>query len=492
VSTSRGATVAQWWPWLVLPAAASSLVAVGLTLALVDPGEPWLRGEAWVNMPLAVGFSTVAAGIWSSGPDRPGLWRLAVLYTVVGVASALVLPAFGWVRLDLPGAGLAAWVSNWVWTLGAPPLLGLGLVLYPDGRLPGRRWWPVAVLGTLGPLALLSSMAFAPGGLGNHPHVTNPAGVPVPGWEVVGTVGFASLMAAAALGLAGLAVKYRNAGAGSDVRGQVAGVAIAGTAVVLVAGTEADEAGLAGAVLSFAVGALLPLTVGVAVVRQRLLDQRSGVEDLYRRVDTLTVSRRELVTEREDERARLRRELHDGLGPSLAAIGLGLRHLQHHGRAEQDTVQALADEAHRAVAEVRRLCDGLRPAALQELGLARALAEGLRSLGRVGPDMDVGIEELPPLPPAVEVAAYRIVMEAATNAVRHARATTVRVRVACHGGLVMSVADDGSGIVPEARRGIGLDGMAERAEEIGGTLSLTTAAGRGTTVEARLPAVVRE
>ena len=147
MSTTRGATVAAWWPWLALPAVATGLVSAGLALGLTDPEGNWIKGEAWVNVPLAIGFSTVAAGIWSTRPHPVGVRRLAVLYTVVGLGAALVLPAHGWARSDVAGAGFAAWVSNWVWSLGAAPLLGIGLLLYPDGRLPGRRWWPAAAIG---------------------------------------------------------------------------------------------------------------------------------------------------------------------------------------------------------------------------------------------------------------------------------------------------------------------------------------------------------
>jgi len=93
-------------------------------------------------VPLALGFSTVAAGIWATRPDTRALNRLALLCTVVGLASAVVFPAHAWANAGpyLPGAAFADWLGEWVWALGAAPLLGVGLVLYPDGELPGRRW----------------------------------------------------------------------------------------------------------------------------------------------------------------------------------------------------------------------------------------------------------------------------------------------------------------------------------------------------------------
>jgi signal transduction histidine kinase len=189
---------------------------------------------------------------------------------------------------------------------------------------------------------------------------------------------------------------------------------------------------------------------------------------------------------------RLRRELHDGLGPSLAAIGLGLRQLEQRPGTDSSTVRMLADQVQEAVTEIRRICDGLRPAALNELGLAGALTEGLKPLERFGPRMSVCIAEVPPLAPAVEVAAFRIVMEAATNAARHAQATQVCVEIDYNGGLALRVLDDGSGISPAARRGVGLDAMVERAEEVGGRLSVGASDSGGTAVEAWLPGDIDE
>lgn len=323
MSTTRGATVAAWWPWLALPALATGLVSAGLALGLTDPDGNWIEGEAWVNIPLAIGFSTVAAGIWSVRPHPVGLRRLAVLYTVVGLAAALVLPTHGWARSDVGGAALAAWLSNWVWSLGAAPLLGIGLLLYPDGHLPGRRWWPVTVIGLTGMATLTASAAFRPGPLADHPRFDNAVGFGSRGfWDAAGGVGFALLMAAAALGVAALVVKFRRAPKRGDVRGQIGGFSLAGALVVVAALLPTND--LATTLCGVAAVTALPITVGAAVVRHHLLDQRADVEGLNRRVKDLSTSRRHIVNEREEERVRLRRDLHDGLGPSLAAIGLGV------------------------------------------------------------------------------------------------------------------------------------------------------------------------
>jgi len=487
MSSSRGATVAAWWPWLALPAVATGLVSAGLALGLTDPDGNWIRGEAWINIPLAIGFSTVAAGIWSTRPHPIGVRRLAVLYTVVGLGAALVLPTHGWALSDAAGAAFAAWVSNWVWSLGAAPLLGLGLLLYPDGHLPGRRWWPAAAIGLTGMATITASAALRPGPLEDHPGFDSAVGLGTrPFWDAAGGVGFALLMVGAALGVASLAVKFRRATAGGDVRRQIGGFSLAGALVVVAASLPTTD-DLTTTLFGLAATSALPITVGAAVVRHHLLDQRADLEGLNRRVQDLSTSRRHIVNEREEERARLRRDLHDGLGPSLAAIGLGLRQLEQRTGAG-DGVRQLADEVQRAVSEVRRICDGLRPAALNELGLAGALTESIEPLQLFGPRITLTVDDLPTLTPAVEVAAFRIVMEAVTNAVRHAEAQHVQVHVGYDDGVTVHVADDGRGLAEDRVPGVGLRGMSDRADEVGGRLTIGAAA-PGTAVHAWLPVV---
>lgn len=482
--TSRAATVASWWPWLALPVATASLVSLAVAFDLLDEREAYLEGESWFLAVAALGFAVVAAAIWSTRPHPVGLLRLGALFTSVALGSGLALAAYAWARSDLDGAVAAGWVSGWVWALGAPPLMGLGLLLYPDGRLPGRRWWPAAACGGVGVAGLVLHGAFAPGPLANLAGIDNPVGVgPEALWDVVAGIAFPILLVGTVAGLAGLAVRFARATPQSDVRGQIGAVLLAGGVMVLAAVLPAD-AEPAQTSLSLLAGVAVPATIGHAVLRHRLLDQRSEVAGLQRRVSSLTESRRELVTDREDERAALRRELHDGLGPSLAAIGLGLRQLEHD--PDPVAVHALADEVQRAVGEVRRITSGLGPAALDDLGLSTALKESLGTLDRFGPRMEVRVEVLPTLPRAVEVATYRIVMEAATNALRHAAASRVRVDVRHDDGVTVRVEDDGRGLRPDAAAGVGLRAMRARAEELGGWIEVRGGAG-GTTVEAWLP-----
>jgi signal transduction histidine kinase len=211
----------------------------------------------------------------------------------------------------------------------------------------------------------------------------------------------------------------------------------------------------------------------------------------------LQMSRQRLVAAREEERRRLRRDLHDGLGPSLATLAMRLEaasDLIHEDPAEAaDLVARLSDQAREDIAEVRRLVEGLRPPALDQLGLVSALrhraAEHASGGGGVRVPWTVEADDdLEPLPAAVEVAAYRIVVEAVNNVQRHSGADRCAVVLAREGGdLRVEVADTGSGLAPERRAGVGLSSMRERAEELGGSFEASPRPGGGTVVRVRLP-----
>ena len=219
----------------------------------------------------------------------------------------------------------------------------------------------------------------------------------------------------------------------------------------------------------------------------------------------LEKSHRALLAAREEERRRLRRDLHDGLGPSLAGIVMGLDVVRSSlGRGDTaragDLVGTVTGQARAAVDDVRRLVDGLRPPALDDLGLVGALrallpagppAERENGAAPGTPTVDITADgDLGSLPAAVEVAAYRIAAEAVTNAVRHSGATTVRVHVTpAPDTLTVRVRDDGVGIDPRAPHGVGLASMRERAAELGGwcTVAPGGPGGPGTEVVAVLP-----
>lgn len=205
----------------------------------------------------------------------------------------------------------------------------------------------------------------------------------------------------------------------------------------------------------------------------------------------LVRSRAGLVTAREEERRRLRRDLHDGLGPSLAAIVLKLNAAET--RPTEGERRALLaetrDEARAAIAEVRRLVDDMRPPAIDEVGLLNAIRQRVGSLSA---DLTVEVDgppEMPPLPAAVEVAAFRIASEAVTNAARHAGASRCRVTLELDDALAVTVTDNGRGAPVETRTGVGWTSMRERAAELGGSCTISTPLHGGLVVRAVLPLV---
>ena len=205
-------------------------------------------------------------------------------------------------------------------------------------------------------------------------------------------------------------------------------------------------------------------------------------------------SRERLVLAREEERRRLRRDLHDGLGPRLAALTLRLETARERLASDPLADELLADLSTRtedAVTDIRRLVYSLRPPALDDLGLVPALQQASESYGNGGPVFTIEAPaELPPLPAAVEVAAYRIAQEAITNVVRHANARhcTIRLQLSdLRTTLVVEVEDDGQGLEESKVAGIGHHSMRERAEELGGSCDIQPRAGGGTRIHARLP-----
>ncbi|MEV0679688.1 sensor histidine kinase [Actinosynnema sp. NPDC050436] len=195
----------------------------------------------------------------------------------------------------------------------------------------------------------------------------------------------------------------------------------------------------------------------------------------------------------DEARRRVLRDLHDGVGPSLAAIALGLRaarHLVARDPASAGTLLArLEEEVHGAVGEIRRLAAGAYPTGLARLGLAGAVRAHVATLADRHP-VRVVVEaerDLPELPVAVQVAAYRIICEALTNVVRHAGARTCAVRLWCADGLHVEVVDDGCGAGEPEGNGVGLDSMRERAREVGGTWAMEDAATGGTRIAVDLP-----
>jgi signal transduction histidine kinase len=213
---------------------------------------------------------------------------------------------------------------------------------------------------------------------------------------------------------------------------------------------------------------------------------------------SLQRTRERLVSAREEERRRLRRDLHDGLGPALTAAALKIDLIDtllpsDVGRS-RELLRELRGELGDAIDDIRRLVFELRPPALDELGLIGALREqaGRFAAAGAGNGLTVSVEgpdELPPLPAAVEVAAYRIAAEAITNAARHSGARQCQVRIRVKRDLELEISDDGRWR-PGADDGTGLASMRERAAELGGECRAGPSEHGGSRVRARIPLAV--
>jgi signal transduction histidine kinase len=230
---------------------------------------------------------------------------------------------------------------------------------------------------------------------------------------------------------------------------------------------------------------LLP-QVGLAVHAAHL------TTDLQRLTIDLQRSRERLVAAREEERRRLRRDLHDGLGPQLASQALTLTAASKLLRQDADATEALLLDARRhaqeAITDIRRVIYALRPPSLDDLGLLGALREQSVHYQTSGVQITIQAPAtLGTLPAAVEVACFRIVQEALTNVVRHAQARTCVVTLVLEDTLQLAVIDDGCGMPEEHRAGVGLTSMRERAAELGGTCVIEPAPGGGTRVYTQLP-----
>lgn len=441
---------------LTLFAAAAVLPVVAVPIAFTTSAGGWIFGASAVPLPFAIGFAILAHGLYDlrTAANRTLLW-LTLSAVVVGLYAVVIggVSAMLWLRADvfwLP------WAAAAVVAISFAPLrdaLHRGI-----NRLTFGRWEePYDVLAALGQ-------------------------------RMEATADVAGLLAEAArelraLGLCEVSIR--------DGRGR------------LLAGAEptSPDEDLAVVPLSAyaePVGSLryrppdTPLRTRDRRLLEDLAGQLGGLLHAHRLTGDLRQALERLVLAREEERRRLRRDLHDGLGPALAGHLLRLEVLA--GTVGPDSpaaaeVAALREDLRATVLEVRRVVEGLRPPALDELGLAGALRQALQRLTVSTPVIVMlQIGDLPPLSAAMEVAAFRIVTEAVTNVVRHGAATNCHVEIdVTDGQLRIVVRDDGQGLdsayLPPG--GHGLQTMRERAEELRGRLQLTSAA--GTTVQADLP-----
>jgi signal transduction histidine kinase len=202
-----------------------------------------------------------------------------------------------------------------------------------------------------------------------------------------------------------------------------------------------------------------------------------------------------VVSARDEERRRLWRDLHDGLGPALYSVSMGLRtQIRKIERgdaddpAQQAALERLAEDVDSISQDLRRIVRDLAPAALEQLGLVGAVEQFARGCeGQIDIRTTLPAQRIV-LPAAVELASYRIVMEGVTNVLRHARARRCWLTITAGDTVEIDIVDDGIGINGHAHDGFGLPSIRERAEELGGTAEFRPHQPHGTHVHACLPA----
>ena len=481
-----GATERQQIKWVVFGISVAALVYLGIVVALTPfaatPTTPGTMATVLIGytflyagmllIPLSIGFAILRRHLWDVdfiinrtlvyGALTAGVVALYVL--VVGVLGQL-LQVSGNLIVSLVATGLTAVLFH---PLRTRLQRGVNHLMY------GERDEPYAVLSRLGqrleatltPDAMLPTVARTVAEALKLPYVAIEIGQGGP-------------METTAIGepvddLVRLPLTYGGETVGQLVLGPRAG----GTF------TPADTALLED----------LAHQTGVAVHAVTL--NREAVQlsaDLQR-------SRELLVTTREEERRRLRRDLHDGLGPRLAAqsfkVGSARMLYDQDPKTADMLLSELESDIEATLSEIRRLVYDLRPPALDELGLVGAIRDAAeRHTSHAANGLDVSVHapgRLPPLSAAAEVASYRIVQEALANVTHHAGATNCMVRLVISNGLQIEVSDDGVGISEDHHSGVGLHSMRERAEELGGSCVVGRSVSGGTRVLALLPLPDRE
>lgn len=206
----------------------------------------------------------------------------------------------------------------------------------------------------------------------------------------------------------------------------------------------------------------------------------------------LRTSRQKLVTAREEERRRIRRDLHDGLGPQLASQTFTLtaarRLLANEPEKADQLIQEAIRHAQTSTEDLRRMVYDLRPPALDDLGLISAMKSKAQLFESEELELELDLPiSLPQLPAAMEVACYMIFQEALTNVARHAKASLCQVSLKVQTELELRIEDNGIGIDPHAQVGVGLNSMRQRTEELGGMFRIHPSPQKGTLLIVTLP-----
>jgi signal transduction histidine kinase len=475
-------------PWLryVTGIGAASLFVIGLPLAVLSlllrmrrAGEPERTQLYWLFLGgLVLALSAVVS---ISGPDST--WSLAVglLAFPLGIGVGMLRHRLFDVELTLNRTVVFGLLTGFVVAVYAV------VVYVADAFAPGSRWGVLLVAGA----ALAAAAArdrvqeIVDRRLFGHRH--NP-------YAVVAHVGRG--VAAASQPADGL---QRLVDGLREVL-RLPYAAFTGTGLSLASGTPVHGSRVVTVTaLGESVG---ELHVGLRTPGERWTpEQEAAIEEVAARAGTLAYaaglvtdiarSRGRIVVAREEERRRLRADLHDGVAPALAGTALQIeslgRKLDQAGQPELSRrALELRDGLRATVGELRALVHGLRPPVLDQRGLAGALRQ--LTAGHETPECTTRIGDLPAPHAAVEVAAYAIAAEAFGNALRHSSASRVVLAASqVDGEIVVSVSDNGIGMPPRPQAGVGLVSMQERASEVGGRLSVEPTPGGGTTVVATLP-----
>lgn len=468
---------------------AANVVLLLLNWDTATPGG--LSGSA--EFVAAVAYASVAGAGAAMARRRPdNLAGYAFLASGVLMAGSAFCSEYGTYAIltaegSLPAARFVTWVGAWGWWLGAGLGLAFGSLLYPDGRLPSPRWRAPAIAAAIS-LALLTVLhAVTPGRLdGEYAIAVNPFGIGPEGLlRGLRGAGWLLLTAIIVVGIAALVRRVRRATVAE--RRQLQWLLIPGVAAFVAAPlwglSTSSEEGPSSASQFLVVVAVFGTPTAVALAVQRATRTARSLE--------------RLVLAREEERRRIRRDLHDGLGPTLAGVALQLDVARGLVRRDPGATEALLDrlvgQVKTGIGDVRRIIDDLRPPVLDQLGLVSAIREATAHLAgsadsaaRLEVTVDAG-GNLRALPPATEVTAFRIVMEAVTNASRHAQARHCAIHLAADRALEVRVEDDGRGLTQDRKPGVGLTSMGERARELGGSCTIEPRPGGGTVVRASLP-----
>lgn len=240
-----------------------------------------------------------------------------------------------------------------------------------------------------------------------------------------------------------------------------------------------------------------PLSSQDLALLENIAHQAGALARSVRLTLALQRSRERLVMAQEEERRRIRHDLHDELGPSLASqtfqLDAILERIEDDPERAKPLLEALKEQNKQLVADIRRLVYELRPPALDELGVAGALsiqASQFERAGQLAIELETRPDPLPELPAAVEVAAYRIAREAIINSVRHSDARECKATLeATDSELIVTISDDGVGMDRDHRPGVGLTSMRERTEELGGSFQINPMDPQGTRIRAALPLI---